>query len=148
MAEPQATAHGEGLHLVLFDGVCGVCRRSIQFILQRDRARVFDFASLQSDTGRAIVQRFGSNPDELTSMYVVAHYRTAGAVAYTRARAALFVARSLGWPWKAAGLLSVLPIPLLNAAYDFVARNRYRIFGRHEHCVLPRSEDRNRFIDV
>jgi predicted DCC family thiol-disulfide oxidoreductase YuxK len=144
-AQPQGPA--DGAHLVLYDGVCGLCDHLLQFLLRHDRRRVFHFASLQSGTGKAMVARCGGNPHELTTFYVVADYRSPRSRAFTRSDAALFVAGQLGWPWKGAGLLRVLPRSLRDRAYDIVARLRYRVFGRFEHCLLPRPEFRSRFVD-
>src|SRR5690349_5157212 len=124
----QGPADVEGVHLVLYDGVCGLCNRLLQFLLQHDRRAVFAFASLQSDVGRKTVERFGGDPDVLTSFYVVANYRSAGAQMFKRSGAALFVAGQLAWPWKAAILLRVLPTTILDPVYDLVARTRYRLF--------------------
>jgi predicted DCC family thiol-disulfide oxidoreductase YuxK len=143
----QAPSDSGGAHLVLYDGVCGLCSRLLQFLLAHDRQGIFNFASLQSPTGRSLVQRSGGDPHLLSSFYVLAHYRTRDARVITRGRAALFVAGELGWPWKATRLLGVLPTTLLDGLYDRVARNRYRMFGRHERCLMPRSEFRNRFVD-
>jgi predicted DCC family thiol-disulfide oxidoreductase YuxK len=139
---------GSGDHLVLYDGVCGLCNRITQFILPRDRRGVFDFASLQSGFGRAQAERFGSDPDNLTSFYVIANYRLPTATFMARSRAVLFVAGVLGWPWRAAAVLSVLPTTVLDGAYNIVARHRYQVFGQHEHCPIPSPEYRNRFIDA
>src|SRR5262245_2647570 len=92
-----------GAHLILYDGICNLCSRLLQFLLRHDRRRVFSFASLQSNVGRSIVERSGGNPAELTSFYVIANYQTAASHVFT-SDAALFVARVLGWPWKAAQL--------------------------------------------
>lgn len=146
-SELQVALGAEGAHLVLYDGVCGLCRRLLQLLLVRDRARIFKFASLQSPIGRAAVQRAGRDPDDLTSFYVVANYRTPESRVLSKGRAALFVARVLGWPWRAACLFGVLPTTLLDRLYNVVARNRYRVFGRHEQCLIPRPEDRDRFVD-
>jgi predicted DCC family thiol-disulfide oxidoreductase YuxK len=108
---------------------------------------VFHFASLQSAAAKATLNRFGSNPDELTTFYVVTNYRGAEPSPLTKGRAALFVITALGWPWKAAGLLKVLPARVLDGVYDLIARHRYRIFGRYETCLVPRPEYRSRFID-
>jgi predicted DCC family thiol-disulfide oxidoreductase YuxK len=137
----------KGAHLVLYDGVCGLCSRLLYFLLERDRRGVFMFASLQSAVGTEIVTRFGGNPRELTSFCVVTDYRTTRAQLFSRSRAALFVAGELGWPWKAALILRVLPTAILDFAYDVVARNRYRVFGRYERCLTPRPEVRRRFIE-
>src|SRR5262245_10061294 len=143
----QAGRGGEGVHLVLYDGVCGLCNRLLQFLLKHDRKAVFNFAALQSDTAGALVNRFGDNADGLTTFYVVANYRAAHAVMLNKSAAVLFIARELGWPWRSAVLARVVPKAILDRLYDLVARTRYRAFGRLETCVVPRPEFRRRFID-
>ena len=143
----QAPFDADGTHLVLYDGVCGLCSRLLQFLLAHDERAVFTFASLQSATGRAMVERCGGNPHDLTSFYVFANYRTPGAQVFTKAAAALFVAGELGWPWKAMRAAGVLPNAFLDRVYDAVARTRYRVFGRYERCLMPRPEYRSRFVD-
>jgi predicted DCC family thiol-disulfide oxidoreductase YuxK len=108
---------------------------------------VFRFASLQSDAGQRFVRRSGGNPGELTSFYVVADYQTTGARVFTRSNAALFVVAELGWPWKTAGVVRVVPKGMRDRGYDLVARNRYRLFGRYDRCLIPSPEFRNRFIE-
>src|SRR5687767_14136218 len=145
---PAQTPSGpEGAHLLMYDGVCGLCSRFLQFVLAHDHRAVFRFASLQSATGQSMVAHSGGDPEALTSFYVLANYRTAEAEVFTRSRAALFVARELGWPWKATALLRVLPDALLDRAYDRVARSRYRLFGRYEQCLTPSPEFRSRFVE-
>jgi predicted DCC family thiol-disulfide oxidoreductase YuxK len=139
-------ASGEGAHLVLYDGVCALCSSLLQFLLTHDRRGVFAFASLQSATGRAVVEGAGGDPTELTSFYVLANYRTRHSRIFARSNAALFVAGQLGWPWKAAVILGVLPSALLDRAYNVIARSRYRVFGRFEQCLAPRQEFRSRFV--
>jgi predicted DCC family thiol-disulfide oxidoreductase YuxK len=143
----QAPSGAEGRHLLLFDGVCGLCQQVVQFVLAHDRRRVFDFASLQSPFGAAVIERFGGNPAELSAFCAFADYRAPEARLLTGARATLFVLSTLGWPWRAAGVLGLLPTALLDRLYRLVARNRYRVFGRHEQCLVPRPEYRRRFID-
>jgi predicted DCC family thiol-disulfide oxidoreductase YuxK len=143
----QASTGGGGRHLLLYDGVCGLCDHLVQFVLARDPHGVFDFAPLQSATGRAAVAREGGDPEALTSFYVVRDYRTDEARSLVKGRAALFVGRALGWPWRAVGLFGVLPTTVLDWGYDLVARYRYRVFGRFDQCVLPRPEQRKRFVD-
>lgn len=149
MADPQAQGppHAEAVHLVLYDGVCGLCSRLLQFLLTHDRRGVFAFASLQSTTGQSVVQELGGDPADLTSFYVLANYRTDRTRTLAKSKAALFVAGQLGWPWKAAVIARVLPDAVLDRAYDVIARNRYRVFGRFDHCLAPRPEFRGRFIE-
>ena len=137
-----------GQHLLLYDGVCGLCDRLVQAVLARDRAEVFHFASLQSPAAKVVLERFGRNPDALNTLYVVVNYQSAAPRLLSKGNAALFVSDTLGWPWKAARLLGVLPRVVLDWGYDLVARHRYRVFGRFDQCVLPRPEHRDRFVDT
>lgn len=133
---------------MLYDGVCGLCSRLVHFLLTHDHHAVFMFASLQSATGRAAVERFGSNPNELSSFFVVTNYRAEDARMFSKSGAAIFVARELGWPWKVATLLRILPTAVVDRLYDVVARRRYHLFGRFDHCLTPSPEFRRRFIDA
>jgi predicted DCC family thiol-disulfide oxidoreductase YuxK len=137
----------EGIHLVLYDGVCGLCSRLLRFTIKHDRRSVFRFASLQSAVGKAMVARSGGNPDDLNSFYVFANFRTPHSSVLTRSNAALFVAGELGWPWKALRVAGLLPAVLRDRAYNIIARFRYRLFGRYDHCEIPSPEVRSRFID-
>src|SRR5262245_24677531 len=125
----QPAASREGTHLILYDGVCGLCSRLVQFVLSHDALRVFNFASLQSTIGHEFVERAGGDPRDLNSFYVVADYRAGDSRTFTKSDAALFVLDRLGWPWKAARLIRVIPTRLRDLAYDALARVRYRIFG-------------------
>jgi predicted DCC family thiol-disulfide oxidoreductase YuxK len=146
-AMPQSLNRHAGRHLLLFDGDCGLCASLVQFVLARDPDGIFHFASLSSPYGRSTVTRYG-DADDSSTMYVVADYRTPAARPLNRSRAALFVLRILGWPWKAATLFGVLPTTILDRLYDLFARNRYRILSRREQCFMPRAEWRDRFADL
>jgi len=143
----QAPSGPTGAHLFLYDGVCGLCNGIVQFLLKHDRRAVFSFAPLQSATGKAMVARWGGNPEELSTFYVIADFRTPEARAVTKSDAALFIARELGWPWTLARAAGVLPRPFRDRVYDLVARNRYRVFGRYEQCLMPGEDSRRRFIE-
>ena len=135
-------------HLILYDGVCGLCNATVQFVLPRDTRGLFAFASLQSATGRSMAQRFGRNPDDLDTFYLVMNYRTESPEFLMKSAAALKVASLLGQPWRLMAGIGVLPRVLTDAVYHLVARHRYRMFGRYDTCPLPRPEQRARFIDV
>ena len=137
-----------GRHLILYDGVCGLCNRLNRFVLERDAVAVFQFASLQSRLGQSILRGYGRDPDKLETLYVVVNYGSESAVLLSKSRAALFVLKTLGGPWRLAASLGVLPHRLLDWAYDLVARHRYRVFGRYENCLMPGPEYETRFIDV
>jgi predicted DCC family thiol-disulfide oxidoreductase YuxK len=143
----QAGSEGSGAHLVLYDGVCGLCSRLVQFLLAHDRRAVFNFASLQSATGQAVVEQAGGDVHQLTTFYVFANYRTPAARLLKKSDAALFMAGELGRPWKAARFLRLVPKTFRDRLYDVVARTRYRVFGRYEQCRMPPAEFRSRFVD-
>jgi predicted DCC family thiol-disulfide oxidoreductase YuxK len=131
---------GEG-PLVLYDGTCGLCNRSVQLILRHDRRGRFRFAALQSDPGRALLERHGLPTDELSTIVLID-----GGRAFTRSRAALRIAGRMDAPWPLLRALLVVPRPLADAVYGLVARNRYRMFGRADACMLPPPEVRARFL--
>lgn len=132
--------------LVLYDGVCALCNRLVRFLLARDRRDRYRFAPLQSELGRRFVARHGGDPDELSTVYLIASPGAEGERAYLRGRAALLSLAGLGGPWALARLAAALPRPLLDLGYRAVARRRYRLFGRYDSCPLPAPEHRHKFI--
>jgi len=134
--------------LVLYDGVCGLCNRLVQFILRHDRAGRFRFAALQGDLAAALLRPHGRDPRDLDTVCVVRDHGGPGEQVLTKARAIIHVAGHLGWPWKLARLARVLPGALLDFGYDQIARRRYRWFGRYDACPLPTPATSARFLDA
>lgn len=130
-----------GDRIVLFDGVCNLCSRSVRFIARRDPERRLRFAALQSAAGRALCRRRGIDPDDLNTMVYLE-----GDATFTRSDAVLRIARQLRGPIRLAGGFLVLPRPLRDALYNRVARSRYRLFGKKEACELPAPEIADRFL--
>jgi predicted DCC family thiol-disulfide oxidoreductase YuxK len=127
--------------IVLYDGVCGFCNQSVQLILRNDRHGRFRFAALQSEVGQALLRRHGLPADDLDTFVLVEDGR-----AYLRSTGALRVARRMDGAWRLLSALSIVPRPLRDFAYDLFARNRYRMFGRLDACMLPPPEVRSRFL--
>ena len=127
--------------IVLFDGVCNLCNGSVQFILQRDPAGKFRFASLQSDLAQRLLTERGLDPKALDSVVVID-----GGRLYRESDAALRIARDMRGAWKTLTVFRVIPRPLRDWAYRLIARNRYRWFGKSETCWLPTPELRGRFL--
>ncbi|AYA35757.1 thiol-disulfide oxidoreductase DCC family protein [Hymenobacter oligotrophus] len=131
-----------GSSIILFDGVCNLCHGLVQFIIERDPQARFRFASLQSEAGQRLMPG-GANPDPENPDSVVL---IENGQAYTHSTAILRIVRHLGGGWRLLGLGMVLPRFLRDAAYRFVARNRYRWFGKQNECWLPTPELKARFL--
>jgi predicted DCC family thiol-disulfide oxidoreductase YuxK len=130
--------------LVLFDGVCNLCNGVVNFVIDRDPDAVFRFASLQSGAGQAAIRAHGGpttsgDPDTIV---LVENGRL-----FERSTAALRIARRLRGPWKLLFLFAVVPRPLRDAVYKWVARNRYRWFGKADMCRVPTPALRARFLE-
>jgi predicted DCC family thiol-disulfide oxidoreductase YuxK len=134
--------------VVFYDGVCGLCNRFTQFLLARDRTGRIAFAPLQGTTARARLTRYGVDPTDLDTVYVIADCGLPTERVYARSPAVLHALRQLPGAWPILARLSLLiPRPIADAVYRLVARSRYRVFGRLESCPLPRPEWRTRFLD-
>ena len=135
--------------ILLYDGVCGLCNRLNQFVLRHDLEGLFHFASLQSQLADRILTRHGASASDLDTVYIVVNYNQPNESLHSRSDAIVFVLTHLTGIWCGAGtLISWLPRWFRDWGYDLVARNRYRVFGRYETCMMPSPENRNRFLDV
>ncbi len=131
-----------GAFVVLFDGYCNLCTHSVQFIIRRDRKKIFRFASLQSATGRTLLQTFNVPQTKAGSVVLIA-----GTKAFTESTAALHIARRLSGLWPLLFVFMIVPPFIRDAVYRFVAKNRYRWFGKRSSCWLPDDGLRARFLD-
>ena len=134
--------------IILYDGVCALCNGLVRFVLKRDRADWFRFASLQSNLAREILSRHGLNPDDLDTFYLVLENGQPGEQILSRSDAAMRVLAELkGWPSVVAALMKIVPRFLRDFVYKLVARSRYRLFGKYDVCPLPAPGDRHKFLD-
>lgn len=132
--------------ILLYDGLCGLCNRFVQFILKHDAAAHFRFASLQSAYAVRILQARGVDPQDLDTVYVI---DPPGARLLARSDAVIFMLRELGGFWRAASVaMGILPKKLRDWGYRAVARRRYRVFGKYETCLLPDQKHLDRFLDL
>lgn len=133
--------------ILLYDGVCGLCNFWVQFTLDRDPNGRFRFAPLQGATAATILARHGKDPAQLDTVYLVLDPGSVNEKILTKGRAIGRVLHELGGIWAFLGLVRFLPDFLLDFGYDFVARNRYRWFGRHDSCPIPTPAQRARFLE-
>jgi predicted DCC family thiol-disulfide oxidoreductase YuxK len=126
--------------LILFDGVCVFCSRWVRFVIDRDPERRFRFVAIQSEPGRVLATRFGIDPEAPQTNAVVW-----GGRIFFKSDAALTVLGQLA-ATRPLRSLKVVPKLLRDPVYDLIARNRYRIFGRTDACMIPSAEDRSRFL--
>ena len=133
---------GEDFPIVLFDGVCHLCNGWVQFLLRHDKNERFLFAPMQTDRGRRLLREHGIDPDSPVSFLLLDN-----GVPHTDSSAILRVFWHLGPPWRAvAAVLRGVPPVLRDPAYRFVARHRYRLFGRRAQCMVPTPDRVRRFV--
>lgn len=132
-----------GEAIVVFDGVCALCSGWVRFLLRRDRAGRFRFAAMQGEAGRALLAAHGLDADDPLSFLLVEAGR-----ARTDSDAVIAVLAALGGVWRAAALLRAIPRSWRDAGYRWLARNRYRWFGRNAACFVPDAAQRDRFLDA
>lgn len=128
--------------IIVFDGVCVLCSGWVRFVLTHDRRGEFKLAAMQTPVGRALLERHGIDPDDPATFLVIDQ-----GVAHTDTDALVVALRRFGGVWRvAASMLRIVPRALRNRLYRYIARNRYRIFGRRDVCMLPAPEHAHRFL--
>ncbi|MBB4130927.1 thiol-disulfide oxidoreductase DCC family protein [Xanthomonas sp. 3075] len=141
-SEPPSAAPHVAPATIVFDGVCLLCNGWVKFLLKHDRRGRYRFAAMQGEAGRALLQHHGLDPDDPLSFLLVD-----ASGAWTDSDAIVRVLAGLGGLWRLAGVLRVVPRRVRDIGYRRIARNRYRWFGRSEHCMLPTPEQRARFLE-
>jgi predicted DCC family thiol-disulfide oxidoreductase YuxK len=132
---------------MLYDGLCGLCNRSVRLILDHDRRGTARFAALQSDYGQAVRARHPSL-EKVDSVVVLETLPDGSERVRTRSDAALRIASYLGGFWKLFLVFKIVPRPLRDFLYDLIARYRYQMFGKYDTCMLPSPDVRSRFLDM
>ena len=127
--------------IILFDGVCNLCNRAVQFIIKHDKKNIFRFASLQSETGQKLLSEYNLPLNEFNSFILIENGK-----AYSRSTGALHVVKKLNGmlPWLYTFI--IIPKTLRNSIYNWVGRNRYKWFGKKEECMIPTPELKARFL--
>jgi len=132
--------------VVLFDGVCALCDSSVRFLLARDPEGKLAYAQLQGETARAVLARHPGADGTLSTILYVRGMGTESEELYDRSDAAFEILHDLGGVWRWVAWLRFIPRPIRNTAYDFVARRRYRWFGKYDACRLPEAGTNERFL--
>lgn len=128
--------------VVLFDGVCNLCHGTVLFIIKRDARARLKFASLQSDYGAEQMKRFNLPASSLNSVLLIKNNQL-----FQKSNAALEIAKMLDGFWPILYMFKIVPSFVRNSVYDWIARNRYRWFGKKEECMIPTPEMKARFVD-
>ena len=126
--------------VILFDGVCNFCNGAVNFIIRHDGEKRFKFTPLQSEIGREISAKYGIGGD-VDSIILVENDK-----AYTHSTAGLRIAKALGGMWSLGYVFIIVPAVIRDYCYKLFAKNRYRLFGRTEACMLPTPDVRERFL--
>jgi predicted DCC family thiol-disulfide oxidoreductase YuxK len=142
MSNPSVIpAWAEEKSILLFDGVCNLCNGSVQFVIKRDPKGKFLYAPLQSEVGQALLEKYGLPIETMNSVVLVENGNV-----FTKSDAPLQVSRSLGGFWPLASMFTLVPKFIRDRIYDWIARNRYRWFGKREACMIPTPDLKQRFL--
>ncbi|MEM7187269.1 MAG: thiol-disulfide oxidoreductase DCC family protein [Bacteroidota bacterium] len=127
--------------IILFDGVCNLCNNSVTFVIKRDKKDRFRFAALQEEPGLSLIKQHGIDTSKTDSIILIENGK-----AYVKSTAALRVARYLGGLYPLSYAFMIVPAFMRNWIYDYVARNRYKWFGKKESCMIPTPELKAKFL--
>ena len=128
--------------IILFDGVCNLCNKSVQFVLKHDRLKTFMFASLQSAAGQALLQQYNLPLQGFDSFVLIQDEKV-----YLKSTAALKVAKQLNGPVQLLYGFIIIPAVIRNSVYNLIAKNRYKWFGKKDSCMIPTNALKARFLN-
>ncbi len=128
--------------IILFDGICNLCNQSVQFVIEHDKKNQFQFASLQSDFGQNFLKENNLDATQFDSVVFIEDDKF-----YTKSSAALKISKYLDGITSLLTIFMIVPKPLRDVVYSFIAKNRYRWFGKQESCWLPSPELKAKFLD-
>ncbi|MCC7402261.1 MAG: thiol-disulfide oxidoreductase DCC family protein [Chitinophagaceae bacterium] len=128
--------------VILFDGICNLCNRSVLFIIKRDRKKKFLFASIQGEKGKDLFSKLNLPLNDINSFVLIDKGK-----AYTRSSGALRVLKELGGKWRLWYACIIVPKFIRDGVYKWIAKNRYKWFGKKETCMTPAADLKERFLD-
>ncbi len=132
----------KGKKIILFDGVCNLCDASVHYVIKHDKNDLFRFVAIQSDLGQAILKHIGINQVHIDSVILF----EPGVVYYYKSSAALEIAKELKGIFTLATFFQIVPTGVRDFIYDFVAKNRYKWYGKKEACLVPNEEVVSKFL--
>ncbi|MEM0516849.1 thiol-disulfide oxidoreductase DCC family protein [Aequorivita flava] len=127
--------------IILFDGVCNLCNGAVTFIIERDKRNVFKFAALQSEIGQKLISKFNIDTSKVDSIILID-----GEKHYEKSSAALRIAKYLSGAYPLLFGFMVVPKFIRNAVYDYIAKNRYKWFGKRDECMIPTPDLKKKFL--
>ena len=133
----------ENKKLILFDGVCNLCNEAVLQIIKQDKKDIFLFTALQSNTGKNVINELGIDTSKIDSIVLY----IPGEDYFIKSEAAFKIANEFSGIWKLIQVFRVLPIFLNNFIYDFIAKNRYRWFGKKNECMIPSKKLNSKFLN-
>lgn len=128
--------------LILFDGVCNLCDASVQYVIKHDKNDVFRYTALQSEVGQFIIKKFNVDTSKTDSILLYSPENTI----FFKSTAALKIASKLGFPRNLMAIFLIVPTFIRNFVYDFIAKNRYKWYGKKEECMIPTPELKSKFL--
>lgn len=128
--------------IIFFDGVCNLCNNFVQLIIRNDRQEKFLFSPIQSDFARKFLleNKFNGQDSDSVILFIDGSF-------YTKSNAALRIAKSMNGLWPLFWIFIIIPSPIRNWVYDFIARNRLKWFGTRNECMIPSSQNKKRFLN-
>lgn len=128
--------------IILFDGVCNLCNSSVQFVIKRDKKDAFRYAALQSEAGQSLLAERNIDTSEVDSIILI----DPGVAYYTKSDAALEICDEIGGGWSLLVVFKWVPSSIRNIVYDFIAKNRYRWYGKKDQCMIPTPDLKAKFL--
>jgi len=129
--------------IILFDGVCNLCNSAVQFVIEHDKNDIFRFVALQSELGKKILKHIGVNPANIDSIILY----EPGIAYYYKSQAAIQISKNLSGFWHFGTVFRVVPKAASDALYDYIAKNRYKWYGKKESCMIPTFELKSKFLE-
>ena len=127
--------------IILFDGVCNLCNGAVTFVIKRDKKNMFKFAALQSEAGQHLISKYNIDTSKVDSIILIDREKF-----YSKSSAALHIAKNLSGAYPLLFGFMIVPKFIRNWIYDYVAKNRYKWFGKKESCMIPTPELKEKFL--